>query len=185
VALPGLLVDDTTVPADHYGLSVVALVARDELDAAAVMLEVVPVHERRYPQTGLLSAGGWAARVVWAVFRCSEPRFGVRCVVASAGPRERPQNFLLLQMALQRGRPHGVAVVGVQNQWLFKTLADALADAGPAHQIGCDGCVLALGEIAGDDLAVPDINHQVELEPDPPDGGGLVSDVPTPDLTWT
>ncbi len=79
----------------------------------------------------------------------------------------------------------GVAVVGVQNEWLLKVLADAHADSGPAHLIGCDGCVLALGEIAGDDLAVPDIYHQVEVEPDPPNGGGQVSDVPTPDLTWT
>jgi hypothetical protein len=35
----------------------------------------------------------------------------------------------------QLGRTPGVAVVGVQNEWLLTALADLLADAGPCGQI--------------------------------------------------
>jgi hypothetical protein len=45
----------------------VALLGRDELDAAVAVTVVVPVEKRRHPQAGLLSAGEWAARVVGPV----------------------------------------------------------------------------------------------------------------------
>jgi hypothetical protein len=40
----------------------------------------------------------------------------------------------------------------MQDQWLPAALADPLADAGPANQIGCDGSVLAFGDIPGDSV---------------------------------
>jgi hypothetical protein len=43
--LTSLLVDDTPVPADLHGLAAVALLRRDELDAAVAVPEVVPVHK--------------------------------------------------------------------------------------------------------------------------------------------
>jgi len=50
--LPGLLVDDTPVPADLHGLAAVALVGRHKFDAAVAVTLVVPVDERGHPQAG-------------------------------------------------------------------------------------------------------------------------------------
>jgi len=54
--LAGLFVDDSPVSADFQGLADVALVGRDELDAAVAVTVVLPVDERRHPQAGHLSA---------------------------------------------------------------------------------------------------------------------------------
>ncbi len=43
------LVDDSTVPVELHGLTAVALLGRDELDAAVAVPVVVPVDERRHP----------------------------------------------------------------------------------------------------------------------------------------
>ncbi len=61
-------------------------------------------------------------------------------------------------------------------------LADPLANAGPAHQIRCDGWILTFGHIPGDNLAAPHVDHQVEVQPHPTNGGGQVGDVPAPHL---
>jgi hypothetical protein len=54
--LTGQLVDAGTVSADLNGFSAVALRWRHEPDTAVAVLEVVPIHERTYPQAGLLHA---------------------------------------------------------------------------------------------------------------------------------
>jgi hypothetical protein len=45
MSLIRLLVDDSTVPAHHHGLTAVALLGRDELDASVAVPEVVPVNK--------------------------------------------------------------------------------------------------------------------------------------------
>ncbi len=81
-----------------------------------------------------------------------------------------------------RNLPLGVAVVGIQDQWLLTSLADPLADAGPAHQIGCDGWVFPFCDVSGHHLAAPDVDHQIEVQPNATHGGGQVGDVPAPHL---
>jgi hypothetical protein len=51
MALAGLFVDDSSVVADLYGLTVVVLLGRNEFDAALVVLVVVPVDELGDPLT--------------------------------------------------------------------------------------------------------------------------------------
>ncbi len=184
MSLAGLFVDDTLVPVDLRGLAAVALLGRDELDAAVAVPVVVPVHKRGDPQAGFLNAREWAAWVVRPVFGCSEQGFRVRVVVRHPGPGEGPQYTQLLQPGFQRGRSHGVAVVGMQDQRLLAPLADPLAAAGPAHQIRCDGSVLAFSDIPGHHLAAPDVDHQVEVQPHPSHGGGQIGDVPARHLVW-
>ncbi len=183
--LPGFFVDNSSVPADFHRLAAVALMRRHELDAAVAVPVVVPVHKRRHPQAGFLSAGEWASWVVRPVFRCSEQRFGVRVVVRHPWSGEGTEDSQFLQPGLQRRGTHGVAVVGMQHQEFLAAFADPLADTGPAHQIGCDGCILALGDIPGDDLAAPDVDHQIEVQPHPSYVGGQVGDVPAPHLVRT
>ncbi len=72
MSLTRLLVDDSMVPADLHGLTAVALLGRDELDASVAVPVVVPVDERRHPQALLLSTGKGSSRVVRPVFRRSE-----------------------------------------------------------------------------------------------------------------
>jgi hypothetical protein len=64
MSLPGLLVDDSTLPADLYGLAAVALVGCHKFDAAVAVTLVVPVDERGHPQAGFLSAGKWPSWVI-------------------------------------------------------------------------------------------------------------------------
>ena len=47
---------------------------------------------------------------------------------------------------------------------------------------GCDGGVFPIGDIPGHQLAAPDVDHLVEVEPHPSHGGGQVGDVPAPHL---
>jgi hypothetical protein len=62
--LTGQLVDAGTVSAHLNGFAAVALRWRHEPDAAVAVLIVVPIHERTYPQAGLLHALEWPSGVV-------------------------------------------------------------------------------------------------------------------------
>jgi len=170
---------------DIVGLSAVTLLRRHKLDAAVAVPIVVPVDKRRHPLAGLVLVGKWPSRVIRPLLRCAEQRFGVGVVIADARPRERPEHAQLFQPALQRCRTHDVAVIGVQDQRLLSLLADPLSQAIPAHQIGCNGWVFPFGDIPSHHFAAPDIDHQVEVKPDPAHGGGQVGDVPAPHLIWT
>ena len=124
---------------------------------------VVPADERCHPAAGLLSAGEWPARVVRAVLDGAEQGFGVGVVVADPRPGEGSEHTQLLKPALQGGGPHGVAVIGMEDQRLGPSLADPFAQAGTADQISGDLGFFPIGDIPGHDLAAPDVDHQVEV----------------------
>jgi hypothetical protein len=77
---------------------------------------------------------------------------------------------------------HGIPVVGMEDQGLRASATDALPQAGSADEISRDLGVFPFGDIPGHDLAAPDIDHQIEVEPHPSHAGGQVGDVPAPDL---
>ena len=168
--------------ADLRSISVVALVRSYKLDSAVAVLVVVPVHKRRHPITCALLAAERPAGVIGPIFRRAEQRFRIAIVVGYPWLGEGSEHARFLQPALQGGRPHCVAVVGVQHQRLSAPLADPLTQAGPAHQIGCDGLILTLGDILGHQFAAPDVDHQVEIQPDPSNGFGHVCYVQAPHL---
>ena len=70
----------------------------------------------------------------------------------------------------------------MQDQPALALLADPLPDAGPADQISGQRGVLTILDVPGDDLAAPDVDHQIEVEPHAPHTGGQVGDVPAPEL---
>ena len=185
MALAGPLIDLRALVADRRGLAAVPLLRRDEPDGAVAVLMDVPVHECRRPLAGLLLAGKGPTGVVGPVLGRAEQRLGVRVVVRDPGPGERAQHAQLLQPHLQRGGTHGAAVVGVQDQTLLAALADPLLDAGAADQIGGHLGIFPLGDVPGDDLAAPDVDHQVEVQPYATHAGGQVGDVPAPQLIGT
>ena len=86
MGLTGFLVDIRALLADRRGGTAVALIGRDELDAAVPVPVVVPVHNRGHPLARLVLAGERSARVIRSVFRCSEQRFRIWVVVADARP---------------------------------------------------------------------------------------------------
>ncbi len=182
MALAGLFVDDSAVPANPHGLANVALLGRHEFDAAVAVLVVVPVDKRCNPLTGLVLPGEWLTRVIRPILHRPEQGFRVRIVLADARPGERREHAQFLQATLQRGGAHGVAVIRVEDQRLFSSLADSLSQASPAHQIRCNGWILTLIHIPGHDHPAPDVDDQVEVKPDPAYGGWQVRDVPTPHL---
>ena len=163
-----------------------ALVGRDEFDAAVAVPVVVPVDKSRYPLARLRFAGKRPIGVVGPVFDRSEQGFRVGVVVADARPRERSQHSQFLQPALQRGRSHGIAVIGMEDQWRLVALltakaagaAVALLEAGPLHQISRDLRRLHLSHIPGHHLSAPDIDHQVEVQPHTPHRGRQIGEIP-------
>ena len=153
-----------------------------ESDAAVAVPLVVPVHERHHPAAGVGLAGEGAHWVVRPVFHRPEQRLRGGVVVAHPGSGEGSEHTQLLQAAFQRGGPHGIAVVGMEDQGLRASAIDALPQAGSADEISRDLGVFPFSDIPGHHLAAPDVDHQIEVEPDAPDAGGQVGDVPAPDL---
>ena len=182
MTLSCLLVYAGTVVADGNGCSTVALGWRHEPDTAVAVLIVVPAHERRHQGASLLDALEWPAWVVRPVSHGAEQGLGVGVVVAHPRPGEGSEHAQLLQSALQRGGPHCVAVIGMEDQRLGPPLADPLSQVGPADQIGGDLGLLSLGHVPGHHLAAPDVDHQVEVQPHTTDTDWQVGDVPAPDL---
>lgn len=101
--------------ADLHSLAIVTLLGRHEFDAAVAVLVVVPVDELGDPLTRLFFGGKWPAGVIRPVLHRAEQRFRVRVVIRHPWPREGSEDAQFFQAAFQRGRTHGVAVVGVQN----------------------------------------------------------------------
>jgi len=139
-----MLVDDGPVTADLHSITVVALMGRHELDAAVAVPMVVPIDKRYHPLTSGLLAGEWTAWVVRPVFRRAEQRLGIGVVVRHPWHGEGSEYAQFLQPAFERCATHGVAVIGVENQWLPTALADLLSQTSPADQIRCDGSILSL-----------------------------------------
>ena len=87
----------------------------------------------------------------------------------------------------------GNAVIGVQKQRLLTALAVGgafcaavpLTQAGSALEIRCNGWIVSLSNVPGHHFAAPNVDHEVEIQPDSSNGGGQVGDVPTPHLIRT
>ena len=116
--------------------------------------------KRHHPGSGLLPAAEGAPGVVGSKIHCSEHRFRVGVVVADPRPGEGPEHTKLLQTTFQRCGPHGVAVIGVEDQRLGARPADPLLQAGAADKLSGDLGIFPLGDIPCHDLAAPDIDHQ-------------------------
>ena len=153
--LTGQLVDAGTVAADLNGFAAVALRWRHEPDTAVAVLIVVPAHKCCHPAAGLFHALEWPSGVVRPVFQSVEQRFRVGVVVADPWSGERSEYPKLLQSGFQGGRPHGVAIVGMEDQWLGPTFADPLPQAGPADEISGDLGLLPIGHIP----SLPGVNY--------------------------
>ena len=163
MSLACLFVEDSPVTTDVHGLATVSLHRSHELDCAVAVPVVVPVDKGRHPLACLVLAGKRPVGVVRLVFGRAEQGFRVEVVVGHPRSGEGSEYSQLLQPAFERCSTHGVAVVGVQDQWLAAAFADPLPQAGSAHQIRCNGWILALGDIPGHNLAAPDVDHQVEV----------------------
>ena len=70
----------------------------------------------------------------------------------------------------------------MEDQRLRPAFADPLPQAGSADEISRDLFVFPLSHFPRHDFAAPDIDHQIEVEPDATNAGGQVGDVPAPDL---
>ena len=79
---------------------------------------VVPPQELRRPSAGFFMAVEGSSGVVRSVLDRTEQRFRFGVVVADPGPGEEPEDPQLLQPALRRCCPHGIAVVGMEDQRL-------------------------------------------------------------------
>jgi len=125
IGTAGLLVDIVSLLADCAGSTVMMLMGRHEFDGAVTVSVVVPVHKGRHPLAGFVLVGKGPAGVVGPVFDRSEKGFRVRVVVGDPGPREGSEHLHLLQPRFQRRPTHGIAVVGMQDQWLLLALVAA------------------------------------------------------------
>ena len=87
----------------------------------------------------------------------------MRLVVKRPWPLGGPQDPQFCHPGMQRGRPHGVGVVGMQQRRQLGALADRLKNAGRTDQIRCNGWVFSLSDIRQDPGA-PHADHQVEVQ---------------------
>jgi hypothetical protein len=137
MTLPGPLIDLGTVARDGASFSVVPLIRCDEPNPAVPVLMVGPVNKRCHPDAGFLHALEGPSGVVGPVFDRAEQRFRKGIVVAHPGAGEGSEHPQLFQAAFQRGGPHGIAVVRMEDQGVGSSLADPLPQAGPADQSMC------------------------------------------------
>jgi len=70
----------------------------------------------------------------------------------------------------------------MEDQRLGPAFADPLPQACAADEIRGDLGVLPLDYVPGHQLAAPDIDHQIEVQPDATDAGRQVGDDPAPEL---
>lgn len=163
---------------------------RHGFDTTVVVPMVVPANELHDPLARLVLAGEGATRIMMSILHRSEQGYGGGVVVRHPWPGKGSEHTQLLQPAFQRGRrqhfekpaARTVPDVGMENQGVSTGSADPLSQAGSAHQIGCDGWILALGDIPGHNFATPDVYHQIEVQPNPANSGGEIGDVLTPEL---
>ena len=67
---------------------------------------------------------GWGSQAVTSLYGTGIPSMGV---VGHPWSGERPEHTQLFQPALQRGGPHGVAVISMEDQRLASTSTDPFA----------------------------------------------------------
>jgi hypothetical protein len=72
----------------------------------------------------------------------------------------------------------------MKDQRLGPALVDSFRQARPADQISDALRLFPLGYISGHNLAAPDVDHQIQAEPDAAHTGGQVGDIPTTVLIW-
>lgn len=179
---PGLLIHLGTEARDGTSFSAVTLIRCDEPNPAVAVLVVVPLNKRCNPAAGFLYALGGPPGVVGPVFDRAEQRFRKGVVVAHPGSGEGSEHPQPLQAALQRGGPHGIAVVGMEDQGMGTPLADPLLQADPVHQIRGDFGVFPIDHLLGHYFTGPHVDHQVEIQPHTTHAGGQIGDVSTPNL---
>lgn len=187
VVLARLLADHGAVRPNFQGLTTVTLLGRHELDAAVAVLLVVPVEGRCHPLTCLVFRGKCFAGLIRPIL--SAPQDFLHIVLQRDSKYglsldtpglEKDLSRLSSSSHLSRVAVRGVPVVCMEDQRPLPCFVDPLSDASPTHQIRCNVWILTFGDIPGHDLAVPYIDHQVELHPDSANGGWKIRDVPTP-----
>ena len=110
----------------------------------------------------------------------AEHRFRVGFDVGYRRPGEGSDSTQFLLSAFQHGIAHGVAVVGLQDQWLAAVFADLLPQTVPASHIRRNGWISCSAPFRGHVLAAPDNDHHVDVQLHSAHGCWQESDVPAP-----
>jgi hypothetical protein len=180
--LSSFFVDLCLLATDGMGLSTMALIRRDKSDTAVAVLVITPIHKRRHPAAGFFLALEGPPGVVQPVFQPSGKQLRVGVVIAQPRPGEGSEHPQLLQAALQRRGPHGIAVIHMEDRGVWAALADSLPQAGPAQQLSGDLGVCESGHVRCHHYAASDVDDQVEIQPHSTHTGWKAGDVPTSHL---
>lgn len=150
-----LLIELSTPLTDGNSLTTVPLVWGHEFDRTVAVLMAVPVHECCRPLAGFLLVCKGSAGILRPVFGGAEQRLGIGVVIRHPRSGKRPEHAHLLQPHLQRGRAHGAAVIGMQDQTSLKSLADPLSEASPADQFRGQLGVFSVMDVPNFNLVPP------------------------------
>ena len=156
----------------------VDVVGRQQLDAAVMVLFVVPAKERPAVSepVGEVAQSAWEARVV---FERLEMALREWVVVAGMGAAEALVDVEFGEQLRQELAAHWGAAVGVQGDapGFHVVLCHRLFD-----EAGCERCIFALGEKPANHAPAIDVDDDVEIEVDELPLGQQLRDVPGPDL---
>src|SRR5699024_18430 len=171
------LIDGVPLGQDLDVLPGVTLVRRDVVDAAMLVLMVVPVDEVTDPLARGLERGKASLGEVRHVFAGPEQRFDEGVVVADPRSAERSGDPELAEHDLHRLALDRAAVVAVKDQRISDA---AFLPDGALDQIAGVHGTLVLVHLPAHDLAAEQIHDQVQEEEAAADIARQPGDVPTP-----
>jgi hypothetical protein len=151
----------------------------DEANRTVQVLGVVPGDEGGDPRAGRRHVGKGLPGIRRHVLECAKEGLRERIVVTDARPTEGGEHAEALQRAEHGGAFHRAAVVRVQDDARGRHV---LCGAGGDEE-GRRRVTRLLGVHGpADDLAAPDVEHEVEIDIDPAHRSAEVGDIPTPHL---
>ena len=175
----GSFKDGFALPGDLLPVTMVALMGGEEVDAAVMVLKVIPLHEFSAPVTRLLKVRKPVGRVERAVLARSEQAFRIGVVVADMGPAKGWFNAQGLQFCKHGKALHGRSVVAMQNQ---RFRCDAFCKGGTCNQRFRMLASLFFPDFPAHNEAAENVYDHVEEEEGTLDGAVHVGDIPRPDL---
>ena len=175
----GSKIDCLTLFCDLSFEAKMTLIRTKELDAAVVVMKVVPTNEAGAPIAGFVERRESVVQEIWSILASFEKALGEGIVVADMRSAERGLDAEILKLCKHRRSLHGRAVITVQNKG---TARDVFRERSFRNQGLSMVSGLVRPDLPADNEAAEDVNNHVEEEKLSFDRAVKIGDIPGPDL---